>query len=128
MDEPKGVNLRAWIDVSSYSFHTASRLDALVEMLSLLLNTDLIMRRNPGDHFSLVDGTGVANHPHAGVGLSENGTNRSHLYFQSVMSFPCVLTNPLHQHLSHGEEGVQRKMAENRPKNILFFFYAVYIF
>ncbi len=85
------------------------------------------MSKNPGDNSSLVDGAGVAKHPHSGVGPSENGTNHSHLYFQSVMSFPCVLTNPLHQHLSHGEEGVQRKRAGNRPKNIffssLFFFF-----
>lgn len=51
----------------------------------------------------------MANHPHCGVGPSENGTNHSHLYFQSVMSFPSVLTNPLHQHLSHGKESVLRE-------------------
>lgn len=42
------------------------------------------------------------------------------------MSFPCVLTNPLHQHLSHGEECVQKKerkkRARNRPKNTFSFF------
>lgn len=71
----------------------------------------------------MVDKTEVANnHPHFGVGPSENRTNHRHLYFQSVMSFPCVLTNPLHQHLSHGEEGVQRKRARNRPKNMVSFF------
>lgn len=90
-------------------------------MLSRLLNTNFIMRKNPGDNFSLVDGMEVANHPHSGVGPSENGTNHSHLYFQSVMSFPRVLTNPLHQHRSHGQEGVQRKRAGNRPKNIVSF-------
>ena len=55
--------------------------------------------------------TGSAIHPHPDVGPSENGTNHSYLYFQCVMSLPSVLTNPLHQHLSHGEEGVQ---SENR--------------
>lgn len=50
---------------------------------------------------------GVADHPHSAVSQSENGTNHFHLYFQCVMSFLCVLTNPLHRHLSHGEEGVQ---------------------
>lgn len=57
----------------------------------------------------------VANHPHFSVGLSENRTNHSHLYFQSVMSFPRVLTNSLHQHLPRGKEGVQRKNARNGP-------------
>lgn len=62
------------------------------------------MRHNLGEKFLSLDGTGAAV---VRIGLSENGTNHSHLYFQAVMSFPCVPTNPLHQHLSHGEEGVQ---------------------
>lgn len=68
---------------------------------------------------------GVANHPHSAVGQSENGTNHFHLYFQCVMSFLCVLTNPLHWHLSHGEEGVQRVMAKNTLK-FMYFFHAEY--
>lgn len=75
------------------------------------------MRKNSGDNL-LVDGTGVANYPHSGVGPSENGTNHSHLYFQSMMSFPCVLTNPLHQHLSHGGEGVQLVRERERALEI----------
>lgn len=92
-------------------------------MLLCLFNANLVMSKNPGDHF-LLDEMEGAKHPHFGVGLSENRTNHRHLYFQSVMSFPSVLTNPLHQHLSHGQEGVQRTRAGNRPENIV----TVYIF
>lgn len=95
--------------------HRQGEIEAAVEILLCLFNTNLVMSKNPGDHFLLVEGATL---PHFGVGLSENRTNHRHLYFQSVMSFPSVLTNPLHQHLSHGQEGVQRTRAENRPENI----------
>lgn len=98
------------------------------KMLMPLLNPNLIMKRNLDDHFLLVDRMGLVHHLYSDVGPWENGTKRSQLYFQAVMSFPCVLTNPLHQHLSHGEEGVQRKTAWNRPKNSLFLFFIQYIY
>lgn len=120
-----GVSLWGWISTSCYSLYTGKGLKLMCKCCRIFLALTFLTSRNPGDHFSFVDGMGVAIYPHCGVGPSENGTNHSHLYFQSVMSFPCVLTNPLHQHLSHGEEGVQRNRASNRPINIVFFFFFV---
>lgn len=52
-----------------------------VEILSLLLNLNRVMRKNPGEKL-LVDGMGVASYPRSGVGPSENGTN----HFSSLFS------------------------------------------
>lgn len=57
-------------------------IDAAVEIVLCLFNTNLVMSKNPGDHFLLVDEMEGAKHPHFGVGLSENRTNHHHLYFQ----------------------------------------------
>lgn len=44
-----------------------------MEILSFLLNNNVIMSAIPGDHFSLVGKMEVANHGQFGVGPSENG-------------------------------------------------------
>lgn len=64
---PDRLNIRGLISTSSFSLHTGA-----LEIVSFPVTTNLLMSVNPGDHFLLVCKMEVANHPHFGVGLSEN--------------------------------------------------------